>query len=792
MMSFGDFDIYYDKANQALKSGDLITAKRCFYLASRSLLEVALVHEDEDVKNALSQRAQIVEDRADALPLPTSITSLSTPSISSSKKHQPFAASTSKQSNDEDSEDEMNFLPVTVPSIKFDDVAGLDDVKEAIRRRIINPMQHPEMYERFKKETGGGVLMYGPPGTGKTMIAKAIAHEVNAKFYSIRCSDILSKWVGDSEKNIKELFAQARSEKTAVVFFDEFDSLAVNRSTESTVMSRAVNELLSQIDGFSESKTMLLLLAATNRPWEIDSGITRSRRFSEKLYIPLPDVVARKNILKMCFSGVPIEDSIDYDDLAIRTEGFSGADVAEFCNRSKDFVLDRCIQIEESGGNSEDEKITRDDIYSTLEQFSSTVNTDDIRKLEEFRVKYDNKNVKKKAIEPYIVPVDGLLKQYPEEEYGDTDETNKAVALSIKEKLNEFNIQVEITGIQKGPTYTTFEVLPAQGIKISKIEGLADDIALRLAAVSVRIARIPGKEAVGIEVPNSKRSIVFFKEIIERELSREGEKLEIPVGLGKDISGEVVTIDLIEMPHLLIAGATDSGKSVCVNSLILSILYQKTPVQCRLILIDPKIVELNLYNGIPHLLAPVITEPKKAFQALQYCILEMEQRFSCLDRMKVRDIKSYNQQIKEHNLDIECMPYIVVVIDEFADLVATTGKELENILARLAAKSRSVGIHLVLATQRPTVDVITGVIKANITSRIAFMVASKTDSQTIIGNVGAEKLLGKGDMIYAGKGVTTPIRMQGALVSGEEVKRVVNHVKTLGEPNYIDEKIFSK
>ena len=392
---------------------------------------------------------------------------------------------------------------------------------------------------------------------------------------------------------------------------------------------------------------------------------------------------------------------------------------------------------------------------------------------------------------PYHVPVEGILKQYPDGEYWIIDEETRQAALTLKETFKEFNIQVEVTGIRKGPVITMFEILPAPGIRLTKIENLADNIALRLAAQSVRIvAPIPGKHAVGIEVPNAKRNIVSFREIIEGELSMSGEKAEIPVVLGKDITGEAVTVDLVQMPHLLIAGATGSGKSVCVNSMILTILYQKAPSECRLILIDPKIVELKLYNDIPHLLTPVITEPKKAFQALQYCICEMERRYACLDSMGVRDIRSYNRRIKERDIATEYMPYYVVVIDEFADLMATTGKELESTVARLAAMSRAVGIHLVLATQRPSIDVITGLIKANIPSRIAFMVASKMDSRIIIDMVGAEKLLGKGDMLYAGAVEPFPIRMQGAFISEEEVEGVVDYVKSLGEPDYIDDEIF--
>lgn len=412
-------------------------------------------------------------------------------------------------------------------------------------------------------------------------------------------------------------------------------------------------------------------------------------------------------------------------------------------------------------------------------------------KIESIREHVADRIRNKFSISNYQVPVEGLLTAYPDGQYWIIDQATRDAALILKETLKEFNIQAEVTGIRKGPVITMFEILPAPGVKLSKIVNLQDNIALRLAASSVRIvAPIPGKHAVGIEVPNRKRNIVSFREMIEGELHREGKRMEIPVILGKDITGEAQTIDLVQTPHLLIAGATGSGKSVCVNSMILSILYQRSPAEVRLMLIDPKIVELKLYNDIPHLLTPVITEPKRAFQALQYCIYEMERRYALLDSMGVRDIRSYNKRIKERNIATERLPYIVVVIDEFADLMATTGKELESTVARLAAMSRAVGIHLVLATQRPSIDVITGLIKANIPSRIAFMVASKMDSRIIIDMVGAEKLLGKGDMLYAGVVDPFPVRMQGAFVSEEEVERVVEYVKGLGEPDYLDDEIF--
>ena len=396
---------------------------------------------------------------------------------------------------------------------------------------------------------------------------------------------------------------------------------------------------------------------------------------------------------------------------------------------------------------------------------------------------------KKQKHGPYKIPTD-LLNPYENDQYWLIDEETRAAGENLKKTLNEFGIEAQITEIQKGPVVTMFEILPASGVKLSKIVALQDNIALCLAAKSVRVvAPIPGKRAVGIEVPNAKRSIVSIRECIEKDLPQ-WKKMEVPVVLGKTIEGGTQLFDLVKTPHLLIAGSTGSGKSVCVNSLIMSVLYKRNPNEVKMILIDPKIVELKVYNDIPHLLTPVITEPKRAMQALQYALCEMERRYAMLDNLGVRDIVSYNKRVSERNIAQEKLPYIIIIIDEFADLMATTGKELEGVVARLCAMSRAVGIHLVLATQRPSIDVITGLIKANIPSRIAFMVASKTDSRIIIDQVGAEKLLGKGDMLYASATDPFPTRIQGTLVTDEEVERVVEYVKQWGEPEYIDDEIF--
>ena len=395
----------------------------------------------------------------------------------------------------------------------------------------------------------------------------------------------------------------------------------------------------------------------------------------------------------------------------------------------------------------------------------------------------------------YHVPLE-ILDEHESEEPWQVENDTREAAATLMTTLAEFRIDAEVTGVRRGPVITMFEILPAPGVKISRIVNLADNIALRLAASRVRIvAPIPGKHAVGIEVPNRHRAVVGFRDLVgQKEFRPKPRSLAdgVPIALGKDITGETQVIDITATPHLLIAGATGAGKSVLVNTLICSILYSRTPEQVRLLLIDPKIVELKLYNDVPHLLTPVITDPKRAFQALQYCLYEMERRYALLDHLGVRDIRSYNRKLtlREDQLTLGPLPYLVIVIDEFADLMATTGKELEATLARLAAMARAVGIHIVLATQRPSIDVITGLIKANIPSRIAFMVASKFDSRIIIDAVGAEKLLGRGDMLFVPAWDANPLRIQGALVSEEEVERVTEKVRELGEPDYIDEDIL--
>ena len=346
----------------------------------------------------------------------------------------------------------------------------------------------------------------------------------------------------------------------------------------------------------------------------------------------------------------------------------------------------------------------------------------------------------------------------------------------LQKTLDDFKVKAEIKNVQKGPAVTRYEIEPHKGVKVSKILNLSDDIALALATSGIRIeAPIPGKSLVGIEVPNDVVSMIKLKEIINSE-EFDSSKLKISIGLGKDISGNSIVADLATMPHLLIAGATGSGKSGCINTILISILCKYLPDQVKIILIDPKVVELNVYNGIPHLLIPVVTDPKKASHALNWAISEMTSRYNKFAEKGVRNIDSYNELYNNGEID-EKIPYIVIVIDELADLMMVCHNEVEDAIARLAQMARAAGMHLVIATQRPSVDVITGVIKANIPSRISFSVSSSIDSRTILDQSGAEKLLGRGDMLFYPMGYLKPQRIQGAFISESEVEKFVNSIK---------------
>lgn len=363
------------------------------------------------------------------------------------------------------------------------------------------------------------------------------------------------------------------------------------------------------------------------------------------------------------------------------------------------------------------------------------------------------------------------------------------VAIKLQKTLASFGVEAKVTNITKGPTVTRYELTPSIGVKVSKIVNLSDDIALNLAAKSIRIeAPIPGKAAVGIEVPNEVCESVFLREVIESD-AFDDNKSKIAFALGKDAAGDIVMADIAKMPHVLVAGATGSGKSVCINSIIVSLLYRAKPSEVKLILIDPKMVELSGYNGIPHLLIPVVTDPKKAAGALNWAVQEMVNRYSLFASKGTKDIKGYNKIIeKEQGAKL---PQIVIIIDELADLMMVAPNDVEDAICRLAQMARAAGMHLVIATQRPSVDVITGIIKANIPSRIAFTVSSQVDSRTILDSAGAEKLLGKGDMLYFPVGETKPLRVQGAFISEGEIEKIVDYIKSNVDVKYNDEIIQS-
>ena len=412
---------------------------------------------------------------------------------------------------------------------------------------------------------------------------------------------------------------------------------------------------------------------------------------------------------------------------------------------------------------------------------ASTPNTSNMDEL--------NKAIEIKETKPHVFPPIDLLEKPNDDQQGMSDDEIREKAVKLKQTLDSFGVRVTITDVSCGPTVTRFELQPEQGVKVSKITGLTDDIKLNLAAADIRIeAPIPGKAAVGIEVPNSVNTMVMLRDLVGSKEFK-SHKSNVAFAVGKDIGGNAVVTDVAKMPHLLIAGATGSGKSVCINTLIMSILYKADPKDVKLIMIDPKVVELSVYNGIPHLLIPVVTDPKKASGALSWAVTEMTDRYNKFAELGVREINGYNEKVAAvedaNDPRFQKMPQIVIIVDELADLMMVEPGEVEESICRLAQLARAAGIHLVIATQRPSVNVITGLIKANIPSRIAFAVSSAIDSRTILDGGGAEKLLGKGDMLFFPSGFPKPVRVQGAFVSDSEVTAVVDFLKQQVEtPQY--------
>ncbi|MBF0471107.1 MAG: DNA translocase FtsK 4TM domain-containing protein [Gammaproteobacteria bacterium] len=410
----------------------------------------------------------------------------------------------------------------------------------------------------------------------------------------------------------------------------------------------------------------------------------------------------------------------------------------------------------------------------------------------------------------FELPAIDLLDDPPETRIEISRESLEEMSRLLEAKLRDFRIEVAVESVHPGPVVTRFEIQPAPGVKVSQITNLAKDLARSLSTMSVRVVEvIPGKTTIGIEIPNEKRDMVYLSETVKSEVYQKS-KSPLTIALGKDISGNPVAVDLAKMPHLLVAGTTGSGKSVAVNAMIISFLFNATPKEVRLIMVDPKMLELSIYDGIPHLLSPVVTDMKDAQNALRWCVAEMERRYKLMAKMGVRNLAGFNKKIRDAIAaneaitdpfftpdplqdepqsppELEPLPYIVVIVDELADMMMVVGKKVEELIARLAQKARAAGIHLILATQRPSVDVLTGLIKANIPTRIAFQVSSRIDSRTVIDQMGAETLLGHGDMLYLPPGRSVPERVHGAFVDDHEVHAVVDDLRQRGEADYIDE-----
>jgi DNA segregation ATPase FtsK/SpoIIIE, S-DNA-T family len=456
------------------------------------------------------------------------------------------------------------------------------------------------------------------------------------------------------------------------------------------------------------------------------------------------------------------------------------------------------------GGDVDDEDEEDDDITSPNYR---------ITRLNPKKKKHTGLSRAQRSDEPYDPPPARLLQQQSRAQRGRavSDEVLQENARELEGVLQDFGVKGEITNVRPGPVVTLYELEPAPGTKSSRVIGLADDIARSMSAVAARVAVVPGRNAIGIELPNDRREIVMLREMIESPDFEETDA-RLALALGKNIGGEPIIVDLSRMPHLLIAGTTGSGKSVGINTMILSLLYRLSPEQCKFIMIDPKMLELSVYDGIPHLLAPVVTDPKKAVVALKWTVREMEERYKRMSKLGVRDIKGYNSRIlqaeakgevltrtvqtgfdketgraiyEQEEMDYDVMPYIVVIVDEMADLMMVAGKDIEAAVQRLAQMARAAGIHLITATQRPSVDVITGTIKANFPTRVSFQVTSKIDSRTILGEQGAEQLLGQGDMLYMAGGGRI-MRVHGPFVADEEVEKVVRHLKKQGVPAYLE------
>lgn len=543
---------------------------------------------------------------------------------------------------------------------------------------------------------------------------------------------------------------------------------------------------------------------------EIEAVDNEDDMYSDDIYDPLITPmprISREPVWELHADSASEENISTHQDNAEDNITKNAADGSDDMYKSEDNGLDEINSYEH---NSDNLNGTDSDLFGeynvsdntpeaeNIHDTESTANTDIEGTANSGTENMVNSNIANSPAEnskQYKFPPVSLLNRNTNSKASNLERENRDTAITLKQTLQNFGVKVDITDISCGPSVTRYELKPELGVKVSRIVSLADDIKLSLAAADIRIeAPIPGKSAIGIEVPNKEAGSVFLRELIETDTFKNTSS-KIAFAAGKDIAGKTIVADIARMPHLLIAGATGSGKSVCINTIIMSILYKARPDEVKLIMVDPKVVELSIYNGIPHLLLPVVTEPKKAAGALNWAVNEMNTRYKKFAGVGARNLKGYNDiaakmEFKEGEVPVEKLPEIVIIIDELADLMMVAPGEVEDAICRLAQLARAAGIHMVIATQRPSVNVITGLIKANVPSRIAFSVSSGVDSRTILDMNGAEKLLGKGDMLYFPSNIPKPIRVQGAFVSDEEVSKVVQFLKDnmSGEVNY-DESI---
>ena len=536
----------------------------------------------------------------------------------------------------------------------------------------------------------------------------------------------------------------------------------------------------------------------TSDIWEIHSDTDKNAQDSN-VSIAGEDISADSGYEHAGDADNYMDDDTKYNDMnddnfiSERNKKYSidnSTDVPEDENYGDDIYNEYDNDISEDGLAGTGEYGTTKEPYDNQDMASNDMNTDnegmtDIHETvnaSDNNVKNENDVQAQELKKEYKFPPISLLNRNTSSSSANLERENRNTAITLKQTLQNFGVKVDITDISCGPSVTRYELKPELGVKVSKIVSLADDIKLSLAAADIRIeAPIPGKSAIGIEVPNKEAGSVFLRELIEDDAFKNN-KSKVAFAAGKDIAGKTIVADIAKMPHLLIAGATGSGKSVCINTIIMSILYKAKPDEVKMIMVDPKVVELSTYNGIPHLLLPVVTDPKKAAGALNWAVVEMDKRYKMFAAVGARNLAGYNdiimkQEVKEGEVPIEKLPEIVIIVDELADLMMVAPGEVEAAICRLAQLARAAGIHMVIATQRPSVNVITGLIKANVPSRIAFSVSSGVDSRTIIDMNGAEKLLGKGDMLYFPSNIPKPVRVQGAFVSDEEVSRVVDFLK---------------